>query len=291
LKTSQHRHIAETLAGGYSYRQVLELIQNAADAIRPWLRAHPRAASSCDSQETRLYVANTGAALSRNGIIALLSARSSPKRQNQIGRFGIGFKSLLGLGGPIDLFSRSVCLRFNPDLCRQTIRERLALPPDHPAPGLRLAWSIDSDADFRADPVLHELPHWATTIVRVNIAQERLVAHVGDELSAFPGEFLLFLPVDVELELQSGSKTSRKIGRKRAGSFVNLIENETQAPWRVVGIRMPLTDPEARADATTVHTRDEVPIAWALRCPRARNARGASGPSFRPTRHRAYPAS
>jgi hypothetical protein len=127
-----------------------------------------------------------------------------------------------------------------------------------------LAWPIDSDAEFRADSVLRELSPWATTIVRVEIAQERLVAHVGDELDAFPGEFLLFLPVDVDLEFQSGSGKSRKIGRKRAGSSVNLIENEADAPWQVVDIRVPLTDPEARADATTVHTRDEVPIAWAL---------------------------
>jgi hypothetical protein len=193
-----------------------------------------------------------------------LSARSSPKRQNQIGRFGIGFKSLLGLGGRIDLFSRSVCLGFDPDRCGETIRERLVLPRDHPAPGLRLAWPIDSDAEFRADPVLRELSVWATTIVRVEIAQERLVTHVGDELGAFPGEFLLFLPVDVELELQSGLQRSRKIGRKRAGSSANLIENEAEVPWQVVDIRVPLTDPEARADATTVHTRDEIPIAWAL---------------------------
>ena len=46
-----------------------------------------------------LYAANTGAPLTKDGIIALLSARSSSKRQNQIGRFGIGFKSLLGLRG------------------------------------------------------------------------------------------------------------------------------------------------------------------------------------------------
>jgi len=261
-----HETEIEALAGGYSYRQVLELVQNAADAILEQSLAQGATAGRIVLRlaSNRLYAANTGAPLSRDGIIALLSARSSPKRQNQIGRFGIGFKSLLGLGGRIDLFSRSVCLRFDPSLCGNTIRERLGLAPDYPAPGLRLAWPLDSDAEFLADPILRELSPWATTIVRADIAQERLVTHVHDELRAFPGEFLLFLPVDVDLELQSGSESGRRIGRKQAGSSVNLIENETEAPWQVVDVRVPLTDPEARTDATTVHTRDEVPIAWAL---------------------------
>jgi hypothetical protein len=205
-----HETEIEALAGGYSYRQVLELVQNAADAI---LEQSPVTGPTAGRivlrlAGNRLYAANTGAPLSQEGIIALLSARSSPKRQNQIGRFGIGFKSLLGLGGPIDLFSRSVCLRFDPDLCGQTICERMALPRDQPAPGLRLAWPINSDAEFRVDLVLRELSQWATTIVRVEIGQERLVTHVCDELGAFPREFLLFLPVDVDLELQSGSGSS-----------------------------------------------------------------------------------
>jgi len=256
----------EALAGGYSYRQVLELVQNAADAVLEQAAPASPVAGRVVLRLTgnRLYAANTGAPLSRDGIIALLSARSSPKRQNQIGRFGIGFKSLLGLGGRIELFSRSVCLRFDPTLCGQTIRERLALPPDHPAPGLRLAWPIESEPEFVADPDLNELSRWATTIVRVDIAEERLVPHVHDELNAFPGEFLLFLPVDVDLELQSAANTIRKIGRKRVGPAVNLVENDSESSWQVVHIRVPLTDPEARADGTTVHTRDEVPIAWAL---------------------------
>ena len=256
----------EALAGGYSYRQVLELVQNAADAILENATSANTASGRIVLRlaGNRLYAANTGAPLSHDGIIALLSARSSPKRKNQIGRFGIGFKSLLGLGGAIDVFSRSICLRFDPALCGKTIRERLALPPDHPAPGLRLAWPIESDSEFRADSVLHEMSHWAITIVRADIAEERLVAHVRDELGAFPGEFLLFLPVDVDLELQSGSSTNRKIGRKRTGHSVNLVENGAESPWQVVDIHVPLTDPEARTDATTVHTRDEVPIAWAL---------------------------
>src|SRR5690554_6629015 len=82
----------EVLSGGYAYRQLYELVQNAADAI---LEAGESQGRICVRLATdRLEAANTGAALDEQGIVALLNARSSPKRGNQIGRFGIGFKSL-----------------------------------------------------------------------------------------------------------------------------------------------------------------------------------------------------
>ena len=230
-----HETEVEALAGGYSYRQVLELVQNAADAI---LEESPAVGESAAGRielrlsGNRLYAANTGAPLSKDGINALLSARSSSKRRNQIGRFGIGFKSLLGLDGRIDLFSRSVCLRFDPAACGETIRERLRLPSDYPTPGLRLAWPIDAEAEFHSDPILFELSHWATTVVRAEIGQQRLASHVADELSVFPGEFLLFLPVDVDLELQAASGVSRRLGRRRTAESVKLIENgEDHRPY------------------------------------------------------------
>ena len=262
-----HEIEIEALAGGYSYRQVLELVQNAADAILEHAIAVPDAGSGrivLHLSGNRLYAANTGAPLSRDGIIALLSARSSSKRQNQIGRFGIGFKSLLGLGGRIDVFSRSVSLRFDPALCGATIRRHVGLAANSPAPGLRLAWAIHADEEIGGDAVLKDLSKWATTIVRIDIVQQALVAHVADELSRFPGELLLFLPVDVDLELHATPNISRKIRRRRAGQSVRLVENSEESPWLVVENRVPLNDPEARADATSVHTRDEVPIAWAL---------------------------
>ena len=55
----------------------------------------------------RLYVANTGAPLSEDGLDALLQSHSSPKRANQIGRFGLGFKSLLGLSQFLHLEAKS----------------------------------------------------------------------------------------------------------------------------------------------------------------------------------------
>ena len=76
----------DVLSGGYAYRQLFELVQNAADAIleegRGAGRIHVRLARGV------LVAVNTGAPLDEDGIVALLNARSSSKRGGQIGRFG-----------------------------------------------------------------------------------------------------------------------------------------------------------------------------------------------------------
>lgn len=90
----EHIGIEETvLAGGYGYRQILELVQNGADAL---LEAQERGdvlngdgRIHVQLRGSRLYVANTGAPLSEEGVDALLRSHSSPKRGNQIGRFGL----------------------------------------------------------------------------------------------------------------------------------------------------------------------------------------------------------
>ena len=120
----EHYGIEQTvLAGGYGYRQILELVQNGADAI---LEGDEQGIPSLDGnrihvliRDGRLYVANTGAGLSEDGLDALLRSNVSPKRGNQIGRFGLGFKSLLRFAGRIDLFTRrSGSIQFGQQRCR-----------------------------------------------------------------------------------------------------------------------------------------------------------------------------
>jgi hypothetical protein len=83
-----------------------------------------------------------------------------------IGRFGLGFKSLLALGGKIDLFSRSVSIRFDPIACQKAISEELKLLSDEMAPSLRMAEVISFDGEARRDRQLVEFGSWAMTIAR-----------------------------------------------------------------------------------------------------------------------------
>lgn len=262
----EHYGIEQTvLAGGYGYRQVMELIQNGADAIiEAYENGVPPAVGNRIHvllRESHLYVANTGAPLSEDGLDALLSSHSSPKRGNQIGRFGLGFKSLLRLDGRIDLFTKaSGAIRFDPERCRRELREKFGVTN---TPGLRLAWPLE-ESDCTADAVLGGLT-WAETIVRVDIRAGDFVEHLRSEIRAFPSEFLLFLPVPVTLQLDDGVEPVRELRVKTTSADERVLSNGDElSRWRVVSREVSITDEYARADATHIHARDSVPLTWAM---------------------------
>ena len=251
----------EVLSGGYAYRQLYELVQNAADAI---LEAkEPNGRICVRLSPDRLEAANTGAALDEGGIVALLNARSSPKRGNQIGRFGIGFKSLLKLGGRVDLTSKSVGLRFDPEACRNRIRDHLGLASDARAPGMRLAEVLDPNAT--GSPLSGQGKwNWATTVVSAEIADESTFDRLKKELAEFPAEFLLFLPSDISLELEVEGAEPRLIKKRFEDGSAVVSDGASESMWKVFETRVRVENPEARSDATHIQARDQVPLAWAV---------------------------
>lgn len=261
----EHANIElSVLAGGYAYRQIAELVQNAADAVAdaPDSPAGRRIVINID--EAGLWAANTGAPVDSAGVRALLSAHASGKRAGQIGRFGLGFKSLLRLGGRIDVLSRSVGLRFDPEGCRAQIRASLGLGPDAPAPGLRLAESCTWQEGVMRTSGSARFS-WATTIIFAELRELGAREAVIEEMRRFPAEFLLFLPGDVELIL-TGEKVARHLRRctdpDGSVTIEDLVSGTTQT-WRVFQTNVKITDPTALADATNVHARDAVPLVWA----------------------------
>ena len=172
-------------SGGYGTRQISELLQNAVDAIG--------ASGTTGMVEFRLadgalYCANEGAAFGRDGVRAVTYAFLSTKRGDEIGRFGLGFKSILGITDHPQVFSRSVSFEFNaPDTA-----ELFAGIPNEGGrlPLLRIPTLADPDAAAAADPHLAELMTWATTVVKLPLTRE------GDRLRAelldFDVEALLF---------------------------------------------------------------------------------------------------
>lgn len=261
----EHHNIEQTvLAGGYGYRQVIELVPNGADAI---LEAHESKLALPEGnrvhvvlRDSALYVANTGAPLSAEGVDALLRSHSSSRHGNHIGRFGLGFKSLLRLSGRIDVFTKnSGGIRFDPNRCRQELRERFNVTD---APGLRLAWPLD-DSERNGDEIIRELA-WAETIVRADIASPELQEQLRQEIPSFPSEFLLFLPVPVNLHLDDGEKPPRALRVEPKDGDQLLHDGDDVSRWRVVTQVVPITNEKARNDATHIHARDSVPLAWAM---------------------------
>ncbi len=266
--TAQPRDAAEhfetendVLSGGYAYRQLFELVQNAADAILEGGQATGRIHVCLTENE--LWAANTGAPLDKDGIVALMNARSSSKRGGQIGRFGIGFKSLLKLGGRVNIVSRTIGLRFDPEQCRNRIRVHLGLPPDARAPGMRLAEPIDPDE--ANGPLASNGPFgWATTVVIANITDLTARGRLAEEMSDFPAEFVLFLPAEIELTIEVAGVLLRKISKRVDGDSVVIFDGDSETRWRLFETTVAVEDQAAREDATHIQARGEVPLAWAV---------------------------
>ena len=258
----EHHGTEETvLAGGYGYRQIAELVQNGADAI---LEAEedglPQAAKNRVEvvlREKYLYVANTGAPISQDGLIALLSANTSPKRGNEIGRFGLGFKSLLKLEGRIDVFSKTKgAFRFDPEQSRTIVRNEFKVED---APGLRMAFPVDHDG---SDSILNEMA-WAETVVRAEVPKPSLVGHLREEIQNFPEEFLIFLRHSMVLTLDDGLSAAKQLSVEKQGSLSILHNGKSSATWRVISKEVQITDDAAKEDARSLHNRALVPLTWA----------------------------
>ncbi|MEI8093071.1 MAG: DEAD/DEAH box helicase family protein [Spirochaetales bacterium] len=261
------------LAGGYGYRQVLELVQNGADAVLQ--SAHDGAQSSSTSRlrvlltGQYLYVANTGAPLTEEGLESLLASDISPKRDNQIGRFGLGFKSLLALGGRVDIFtSDRGTIHFDPARCRKTIAARFGVEA---APGMRLAWF--GPAADTSDPNLATMT-WAETVVRAEVGNATTFGRLKNEIEEFPAEFLLFFESPLTIDLEIEGETPNLLSVERFGNRRTLHHESKSSEWWVFDKVITVTDKAAQEDARGIHRRDKVPISWAVPEARGRDSRG-----------------
>ena len=261
----------EVIIGGNANRQVLELVQNGADAIldanEPTANSQSEARIEVVLGARYLYAANTGSPLSAEGIGALLLGNSSPKRGNDIGRFGIGFKSLLRLGGSLEIFSTNGSIRFDPERCRREIRREFNLPDSSPAPGLRLAWPVDRAAAEKEDVCLADFS-WATTVVRAEIQGPDIHTFMQAELDQFPAQFVLFLPTGIRLGLRcgngNGTDTIRQLKQETEAGCILLHEgSDAPSRWRVFDTQVSM-EPSLKADAGSIHYREMVPLSWAV---------------------------
>src|SRR3954447_20847471 len=106
-----------TAEGGYGRKQLYELIQNGADA----LVGHTGRISVVLGTDT-LYCANQGAPVTPEGVNALMTSHLSVKRGVEIGRFGLGFKSVVGISATPQIFSRSGSFGFDRFASRERIK-------------------------------------------------------------------------------------------------------------------------------------------------------------------------
>ncbi|MEW2402334.1 DEAD/DEAH box helicase [Streptomyces sp. NPDC046862] len=267
--------------GGYGDRQLFELVQNAADEIA----AEPGGSVQVVLTDRHLYCANEGEPVTAEGAETILRMSMSRKRGGQIGRFGVGVKSVLVVTDTPQFFSSSGSFGFDREWAFAKIRSvpgvRERLGDLFEAPVLRMARPLDADAERAQDSVLDELLRWATTVVRLPLldgAAGRLALDMhggrttaGSAREEFPLGFQLLSPHVAKVVLEDRRPrpaVRRVLTAEQSGDLHTVTEERTDrstvsARWRVFS-KTHDPGPAARADAGELHDRLTLDLAWAV---------------------------
>lgn len=249
------------IEGGYARRQLFELVQNGADEL-----IDDRGRIEVILTADNMYCANQGRSVSRQGVGALLGSHISPKVGLEIGRFGLGFKSVLGVTTCPSVFSRSGSFRFDRDYNLHRVQK--VVPASDRVATLRIAVPQDPRHEAESDPILAELMEWAATVIKMPRDPHRDTTWLSSHIAEFPTQFLLFSEHVAELVLDD-----RTAGLRRAIELEELGDGRwllrevggaaSEAEWNVFGT----THRPSRAvkdDGGTMADRQEVPIQWAV---------------------------
>lgn len=262
LLVDEHVNIEISIhEGGYERRQLYELVQNGADELLGYEggRIHVLLTNKA------LYCANEGNPLSVEGVDAILSSHLSVKRGDEIGRFGLGFKSVLRVTDAPEIYSRSGSFRFDPE--ESQARIRAVVPGADRAAKLRIALAAERDEACRNDAVLEELTAWAATVIKLPRSRPEKDG-LGRQMAEFPPEFLIFSPHVGQLTLEDRTARSRREFQvQKLGEDILLDIREgnecRHSSWRVFrATHRPSSD--AKANAGELANRDTLPLIWAV---------------------------
>ena len=255
LVTEHANHEYDTARGGYAHRQIFELVQNGADAL-----THSDGASILVRLTGEyLYCADDGTPIDDEGVRALMFSHMSNKRDtSEIGRFGLGFKSVLGVTDAPEFYSRSGSFRFD----RHDAACRIAkVASAKRYPVLRLPVAVDARMASQDDEDLREMMTWATNIIRLPLklgAREDL----STQLREFPPEFLLFVDHVCRLTLEDGER-SRDFTLQGVNGEFHLGTDKRSSRWKRFKTTHELSD-AARNDRRSLDDSGDVPIWWAV---------------------------
>jgi hypothetical protein len=214
-----HSRAERQTTADYAGRELLELVQNAADAAaevdRPG-RVLIEVSSNC------LYVANTGQPFRSGGVTSLMTAHTSDKpirTARMIGAKGLGFRAILNWtdtplisSGALELgFSQRHAATQVSDLARQSPNLALKLSrAKSERPPLLVFPAIGADLEDNLDPdtaaVLHHVRNLRSegydTVVAVPFRDGGAAEKAIDQAREFEPTFLLFVPTIQEIRIQ-----------------------------------------------------------------------------------------
>jgi superfamily II DNA or RNA helicase len=264
---SEHANHEESIrVGGYSDRTLLELVQNGADAMSGADSQEPSTGQVeivLDTDNETLYCANTGRAFSKSGLTTITHAHLSDKRGDEIGRFGLGFKSVLAVSEAPQVFSRTVSFEFSSPKARTAIAA--VDPTVRRYPVLRTPTIVNPSAAFTDDPVLADLAEWATTVVK--LPQATGLAQLREEIEKFPSEFLLFVSGVRQIRLRvlgNDPFDTTHISRDFGNGILKIERPDGTGDEWIVENHMHAPSPEARKQVGEAVSRAEIKVTVAI---------------------------
>jgi superfamily II DNA or RNA helicase len=273
----EHSNIEAAISqSGYGRKQLNELIQTAADAIK-----EPGGRIKVVLTPEALYCANEGQPFTEAGFRTLMLSHSSEKRDDEIGRFGLGFKSVIQVTSEPTIFSRSGSVTWSQNQSRGLLKD--LYPELNTYPILRLAMPVDPDKAAAKDSVLNELFPWASTVVKLPLKGS--VSWLSDEMKVFPGEFLLFSDKIGSLDFEDRVEgTSTTWAAHRTENKVSLTDGSTNSEWMIFRHQHDVSA-DAAKEAGSIVARKHVDVTWAV--PITGNPRAKLGRfwNYFPTQH------
>ena len=240
--------------GGYAHRQIFELVQNSADALLDAPKGNTILVRLTDDF---LYCADDGMPLDQDGIEGLMFSHMPNKEGDDIGMFGIGFKSVLGVSDSPEFYSRPVSFRFDKARAADCLAK---IDSAERYPVLRLPEPIDPNQEKKNDENLSELMSWATNIVRLPL-KPGVRSDLIDQMQNFPPEFLLFVDHVRYLTLENQEQERDFILDEREGDL-HLNTGDGTTHWRRFQTIHRLSS-EARSNWSIHNDSDDVLIRWA----------------------------
>ena len=249
--------------GGYATRQLVELVQNSADALK-----HRDGKIVIRITDDYLYCADEGTPITSAGVRSLMRAHLSSKQGTEfIGQFGLGFKSVLAITDAPEFFSRSGSFVFDRDKAEKRIRERI--PGDHPCPVLRLPEPLDPVRQAKNDDVLREMMSWAKNIVRLPLKRDAY-SRLQLQFDEFKPECLFFMPGVNQLVLIDNLDEWSVDFSIQVQGQETLLESKgseaefTTSAWRLFSKSIRLSDTAREDYQTDIDQDDEIDVAWAV---------------------------
>ncbi|MDD2883095.1 MAG: DUF3883 domain-containing protein [Rhodoferax sp.] len=254
---AEYRHEKE-ITRDYEGREILELLQNAADQAQ---ESQVAGRVVLELLPEGLIVANTGATFSVGGILSLATANLSPKwrrRRKFIGNKGLGFRSILNwsrspiiLSGALGIsYNRSFSERIlselindSQELADRVIEERgdtndLILPL-LPFPSYSETGQLDDQAGGAAEKlILERCKFWSEggydTVVGMPFDQPNAFDAARKQLDNLRPEILLFVSNLKELRFITADRAER-IWRSEGDANLSMItqNDEPLGLWKV----------------------------------------------------------